>query len=81
MIQKIRTKSIKTFLNSQYIIPNYSKEKLVNETNLFLQWYLPKYIKGKKKNIEKRKISKIFKNLLDSLIYKKKIFTNRDFNV
>ena len=50
MIQKIKTKKIKTFLNSQYKIPNYSKEKLINETNLFLQWYLPKYIKGKRKN-------------------------------
>ena len=63
MIQKIRIKSIKTFLNSKYIIPNYSKEKLVNETNLFLQWYLPKYIKGRKKKLEIKKVSKIFKKL------------------
>ena len=49
MLQKIKTKKIKTFLNSQYIIPNYSKEKLIKESNLFLQWYLPKYLKGKKK--------------------------------
>ena len=81
MIQKIKTKKIKTFLNSQYIIPNYSKEKLINETNLFLQWYLPKYVKGKRKNIERKKLSKIFKKLLESLIYNKKVFVHRDFHV
>ena len=81
MIQKIKTKKIKTFLNSQYKIPNYSKEKLINETNLFLQWYLPKYAKGKRKNIERKKLSKIFKKLLESLIYNKKVFVHRDFHV
>jgi len=80
-IQKIKTKKIKTFLNTEYKIPNYSKEILINESNLFLKWYLPKFIKGKRKNIEKRKISKIFKNLLNSLIYKKKVFIHRDFHV
>jgi len=54
-IQKIKTKKIRTFINTEYEIPIYSKEKLINETNLFLQWYLPKIIKGKKRNIEKKK--------------------------
>ena len=80
-IQKIKTKKIKTFLNTEYIIPNYSKEILINESNLFLKWYLPKFIKGKRKDIVRRKISKIFKNLLNSLIYKKKVFIHRDFHV
>jgi len=80
-IQKIKTKKIKTFLNTEYKIPNYSKEILINESNLFLQWYLPKFVKGKRKNIVKRKISNIFKNLLNSLIYKKKIFIHRDFHI
>jgi len=80
-IQKIKTKKIKTFLKTEYRIPNYSKEKLFNEANLFLQWYLPKFIKGKKRNVEKRKISKIFKNLLNRLLYKKKVFIHRDFHI
>ena len=80
-IQKIKTKKIKTFLNTEYKIPNYSKEKLASEANLFLQWYLPKFLKGKKKNIEKKKIIKIFKNLLTKLIYKKKVFVHRDFHI
>ena len=80
-LQKVKTNKIKTFLNTEYRIPNYSKKKLINEANLFLQWYLPKFIKGKKKNIEKKKLSKIFKNLLNRLIYKKKVFIHRDFHV
>ena len=80
-IQKIKTKKIKTFKNTEYKIPNYSKAKLFNEANLFLQWYLPKFIKGKRKNYEKNKISKIFKNLLNRLIYKKRVFIHRDFHI
>ena len=80
-IQKIKTKKIKTFLKTEYRIPNYSKEKLFNEANLFLQWYLPKFIKGKRRYVEKRKISKIFKNLLNRLFYKKKVFIHRDFHI
>tara|TARA_B100000427_G_scaffold113815_1_gene94388 strand:- start:167 stop:1126 length:960 start_codon:yes stop_codon:yes gene_type:complete len=80
-IQKIKTKKIKTFTNTKYKIPIYSKEKLINEANLFLKWYLPKITKGNKKNIEKKKLSIIFKNLLNKLNYKKKVFVHRDFHV
>ena len=80
-IQKIKKKKIKTFKNTEYRIPNYSKAKLFNEANLFLKWYFPKFVKGRGKNIEKKKISKIFKNLLDRLIYKKRVFVHRDFHI
>jgi len=80
-IQKIKTKKIKTFINTEYRIPIYSIEKLINEANLFLQWYYPKFIKLNKKNIEKKKILVIFKNLLNRLNYKKKVFIHRDFHV
>ena len=53
-IQKVKTKKIKTFINTQYKIPNYSKEKLINEANLFSQWYLPNFIKEKKKILKKK---------------------------
>ena len=79
--QKIKTNKLKTFLNTEYTIPNYSNKKLINEANLFLQWYLPKFIKGKRRNAEKRKISIIFKNLLNSLLCKKIVFIHRDFHI
>ena len=80
-IQKIKTKKIKTFLDREYEIPNYSKEMLINESNLFLQWYLPKFIKGRRKNIEKKKMSKIVKNLIKKIRFKNDIFVHRDFHV
>ncbi len=80
-IQKIKTKKIKTFINTEYRIPNYSKEKLIKEAKLFLKWYLPKIIKEKKKFFEKKKILKIFNDLLNKLICKKKVFIHRDFHI
>ena len=59
-IQKIKTTKIKTFLDTEYKIPNYSKKKLASEANLFLQWYLPKFIKGKKKKYRKKENNKDF---------------------
>ena len=55
-IQKVKTKKIKTFINTQYKIPNYSKEKLINmgifEDNsdqiTLIEW--PEIIKNYKTN-------------------------------
>ena len=60
-IQKIKTKKVKTFKNTEYRIPNYSKAKLFNEANLFLKWYFPKYVKGRTKNSEKKKFQKFLR--------------------
>ena len=80
-LQKIKMITVKTFLNSNYKIPFYSRKMMINESNLFIEWYLPKFIKGKNKNIIKKKLIKIIKNLLNKLNYKKKIFVHRDFHV
>ena len=80
-LQKIKTKKIQTFLKKNYKIPNYSNQILLDETRLFLKWYLPKFIKGNKKIKLQRKISKILKILLNKLIYRKKVFVHRDYHV
>ncbi len=80
-IQKIKTKKIKTFLKKDYKIPNYSNKILQDEANLFLEWYLPNFVKGNKKNILKRKISRILKKLSNELMYRKKVFVHRDFHI
>ena len=80
-LQKIKITTAKTFLNSNYKIPFYSRKKMINESNLFIEWYLPKFIKGKNKNIIKKKLNKIINNLLNKLKYKKKVFVHRDFHV
>ena len=80
-LHKIKVKKTKTFLGTNYKVPSYSKEKLINESKLFLDWYLPIFIRGRKKNIIKKNLLKIFRNLLNKLNYKKKVFVHRDFHV
>ena len=81
LLQKIKTKSIKTFNQKNYKIPDYSKVKILGETNLFIEWYLPKVCKNDKiikSKIElKRKFVKIYKKLQ----LNNKVFVHRDFHV
>ena len=81
LLQKIQTKSIITFKKKKYKIPQYTKNKLLVESNLFLNWYLPKV--NKKKNIRKakRQIRSIFDKLYTKLKLNKKVFVHRDFHV
>ena len=58
LIQKINSKSITTFKKNNYVIPQYSKNKLLNESKLFLYWYLPKVLKKTKKIKAKKEIEK-----------------------
>ncbi len=80
-ITNIKIKYQKTFLKTNYKVPNYSLKKLLDETNLFLDWYLPKYVKNEKKRILKVKYNKIFKKLLNNIYYKNKVFVHRDFHI
>ena len=80
-LQKIKTKKIKTFLKKNYIIPNYTNKILFDEARLFLKWYLPKVIKGKKKTGLQKKISKILKILPNKLKNNSKVFVHRDYHV
>ena len=80
-IQKIRAKNLVTFKKNKYKIPQYTKSKILNEANLFLEWYLPKVIKKSKINNAKKEIKSIFTNLFKKLILKKKVFVHRDFHV
>tara|TARA_Y100000590_G_scaffold308813_1_gene348663 strand:- start:579 stop:1538 length:960 start_codon:yes stop_codon:yes gene_type:complete len=80
-IQKIKTRKVETFNNSKYRIPNYTKNKLLAETNLFLEWYIPKVIKKKNQNMLKKKLKLIFKKLLNKVKSKNNTFVHRDFHV
>jgi len=48
-IKKIKIKNQKTFLKTNFKVPNYTSKMLLDESNLFIEWYLQKYFKGKKK--------------------------------
>lgn len=80
-IQKIKTRSIKTFRKNNYIIPQYTKSKILNESQLFLDWYLPRVIKKNEIKKTKIKLKNIFLNLYKKLKLKKSVFVHRDFHV
>ncbi len=80
-IKKIKIKSQKTFLKTNYKIPSYSSKMLFDEANIFTEWYLPKYYKEKNIKIFKKKFKLIFKNLLKNISYKEKVFVHRDFHI
>ena len=49
-IQSIKNKKIKNFKNYNYVIPKYDQKILINEANLFCDWYVnKKFSKIKKK--------------------------------
>ena len=80
-IQKIKTKEIKTFLKTKYKIPFYSNKIILNEANLFTNWYVPKVITKNKVNTIKKQLNKIYIKLLLNLKLKNSIFVHRDFHV
>ena len=80
-IKKIKIKNQKTFLKTNFKVPNYTSKMLLDESCLFIDWYLQKYFKGKKKQSLEKELKKIFKKLLRNISYKRKVFVHRDFHV
>ena len=81
LIQKIKIKSITTFKGKKYKIPQYTKAKLLDESNLFLEWYLPRVIKKTKIKKAKNEIKNTFDSLYKKLKLGKNVFVHRDYHV
>ena len=81
LIQKIKTKRIKTFLGSIYKVPKYSKKILLNEAKLFLDWYIPKKVKKKNQTLLKKKLILVFKSLINKIKFSNQTFVHRDFHI
>ncbi len=80
-IQKINKEKTLTFKKSYYHLPKYSEKKLIEEANLFTQWYLPTKLKKSEVKKAKNKLNKIFKKLLSKIKIKKKVLVHRDFHI
>jgi len=80
-VQLIKDRKVYTFKNKKYSIPKYDKRILVQEANLFCDWYL----KSKFSKIESKKFSKEFrkvtKKLASKLMLNQNVFVHRDFHV
>ena len=80
-IQLIKIKKIKNFKNKNYIIPKYEKKILIQEANLFCDWYLKKNLPKITKAKFSKKFKKITKQLTSNLKLKNNFFVHRDFHV
>ena len=80
-VQLIKDRKVYTFKNKKYSIPKYDKRILIQEANLFCDWY----VKSKLSKIESEKFSKEFtkvtKNLVSKLMSNQDVFVHRDFHV
>jgi len=80
-MQLIKSRKIKNFKNKNYIIPKYDKKILIEEANLFCEWYAKKHLSKKKKLINFQEFKKIINKLSSKLKLKKSFFVHRDFHV
>ena len=80
-IQLIKDKKIKNFKNKYYRIPKYKNEILIQEANLFCDWYVKKNLKKNKRKSFNKKFKKIIKTLVSCLKMKNDTFVHRDFHI
>ena len=80
-IQSIKNREINTFQNKKYFIPKYEKKILIQEANLFCDWYVKNNFS--KNGIKKfsKEFKKVIKNLASKLMLKENVFVHRDFHV
>jgi len=80
-IQKIKNFKTQNFLKKKFNLSNYSKAKMLKESYLFLDWYLPANKLIIQKGYIKKNLKKIIDNLYLNLKIKQKVFVHRDFHV
>ena len=80
-IQKIKNFKTQNFLKKKFTLTNYSKAKILKESYLFLDWYLPANKLIIQKGYIKKNLKKIIDNLYLNLKIKQKVFVHRDFHV
>ena len=80
-IQSIKNRQINTFKNKKYLIPKYEKKILIQEANLFCDWYVKNNFS--KNGIKKfsKEFKRIMKNLASKLMLKENVFVHRDFHI
>ena len=80
-MQSIKNRKVKNFRNQNYTIPKYDKKILINEANLFCDWYVKNNLSKLRKKRFCKNFKKIIKELTLKLKFKDNIFVHRDFHV
>ena len=80
-IQNIKDKSIKNFKNKKYVIPKYNKKILIDEANLFCDWYVKNNLSNSQRILFNKRFKRIISKLSLSLKLNNNVFVHRDFHV
>ena len=80
-LQSIKDKKITNFKNQQFKITEYNNKTLINEANLFCEWYSPTKLNRFKNKNFKKNYQKEVKKILLNLNLKNDTFVHRDFHV
>ena len=80
-LQNIKLKKIKNFNKKTFKVPSYSHRILFEETKLFLDWYVPKFIKKNKRYKIKKNLKKVLSLLISKIQLSNTTFVHRDFHV
>ena len=70
-IQSIKNRKINTFKNKNYSIPKYDKKILIQEANLFCDWYVKNNFSKNGINKFSKNFKKIIKKLASKLKFKR----------
>jgi aminoglycoside/choline kinase family phosphotransferase len=80
-IQKIKPKkNIKNVDKSTYEVKKYSNKFLLEESNLFFDWYLPLFLTKKKALNIKKKSNKMLLKIYKKINFSNSCFVHRDYH-
>ena len=80
-IQSIKDRTILTFKNKRYKIPQYNNSIIIKEANLFCDWYMKKNLSINERKKFYKKFENVLKELITKLKSKNNVFVHRDFHV
>ena len=80
-IQSIKDRQINTFKKKRYSIPKYKNKILIQEANLFCDWYIKSNFSKKSREKFSKEFKKIIKKLATNLMLKDDVFVHRDFHI
>ena len=80
-MQSIKDRKIKNFRNKNYKIPRYEKKILIQEADLFNDWYVKKNLPRNNQNKFSKQFKKIVRKLAANLKLENNVFVHRDFHV
>ncbi len=80
-IQSIKDRTIITFKNKKYKIPQYDSKIIIKEASLFCDWYLKKNLSTNNRVKFTKKFKNVLKELITKLRSKNNVFVHRDFHV